>query len=710
MTTAVQKLRPSVLVNENRLRQQDIDLSSLKLALKGSASLDIEENVIDGDIERTIDGASTVTITLLDRDRNILNSGKLKDGCDINLDGLWFRLVSVRKQGNHLTLIFEDREVAILRLYRKKRIVKRGKMTRERFVENMIREVRETKIPYVIPALELLPAKDFAPKVRSTGTTQYERRPGFAPNPAITVRGITATYLQILNTDKVLQVGASMGAPRSCMVAAIEVINEESNASNLPYGDRDSIGLFQQRIQFYGTKEQLLNIEFSAGIFFRGAIKAYNSNPAQTPEEIAVRAQLSGTTRLWIPYRQEAERTVSRWGFISGSTPLANANAQDSAAYDTASSGRNGAYAFTRGLPAVVNGVKKVKLEDTWTCTGRMADEVQMRRFMSAGTFFFISEMQLFMSAPRMRVTEETDGIDSIDFIYDTGRHHSQSDNSHTANVTITAWVDKWDCPPGATIEIYDMGMLDGRWLITSITRSLFSQKATIVAKKPRPKLPEPNLDREALVDRALGTVLDHPSTLDAPRGPMVLETPVAGSAASMAKQILDKHTLGFYSDDNGRQIEQLKQVAAGRQLTNSGGQKVSMNPKVLGAILTLLNSGYYVGSYALVSDHSYNVRGGGVSQHSLGEAIDISSVGNSATGRRVIGDGKSDTTLIIKEVMLVLRKLYPWDLICAGNGQFDPSVANLQLDNTAPKGGEWVSGHRDHIHVSFARGSRDQP
>lgn len=720
MTTAISKLRPSLLPDENRLREQDLDLDSLNLALKGAASVHIDETICDGQVERTIEGASTITIQIIDRERNILNSGRLGDKVDILIDGLWFRLVRVEKRGIKLILTFEDREVAILRLYRKPLIVKRGKMTRERFVERMINEVKEMKIPYVIPALEQFPDKnpkpnDFNTEPAAVGNTLYRRNPGFAPDPRITVRGLIATQSQIDNTDIVLQTGAALNAPRPVMVAAIEVINEESNATNHPpgAGDLDSVGLFQQRAKYYSPDDpkKLNDITFASDIFFRHAIAAYKSDPTMAPEYIARKAQNveymgQRIISLWHSFREEAERTVTRWGSVSGTAQTANANAIDPAAFAGAGTGTGGSYSFTRGLPAIVNGVKKIKFESTWDCAGRMADEIQARRFMSTGTFFFISEHQLFLSKPRMKINEDSEGVDNIDFSYDVGHHHSQSDNSHTADVNVECWIHRWDAPPGSTIEIFDMGPLDGRWLVTNVSRPLFSQKGTITLRKPRPRLPEPNLDRNALIDAKLPPLIDHPSILDIPQPSLV--SPAAGTSADLAKQILAKAELGFYHDDNGQQIKQLQTIAAGRTLTNTLGEQVTINPKVLGAIMTLLNHNYTIGTYALCTDHSTNVKGGGVSQHTMGEAVDISSVGAVGSGRRVIGDGDPGTTAIIKQVMQILAQLSPWDLICAGNGHFDASVANLQIDNQNSRSGEWVPGHRDHIHVSFKPGARD--
>jgi hypothetical protein len=137
----------------------DVDFSDLYLALNHK-DINIAEAITDITVERTIEGASTVTVEVFDRDRALLRSGRLSARNDTEIDGLYFRLVSVRKTGDTLELTFEDREIALLRTYAKPIIqspkTSRGKITRAQFVLRLIKEVKEVKIPYVIPELNVV--------------------------------------------------------------------------------------------------------------------------------------------------------------------------------------------------------------------------------------------------------------------------------------------------------------------------------------------------------------------------------------------------------------------------------------------------------------------------------------------------------------------------------------------------------------------------
>src|SRR5215831_12083280 len=165
--SAHQKIALSHLdVSQRELMGDDVGIHHLSLQMASKFKIELTEAILDATVERTIEGASTLTITVLDRDRKLLRSGRLATKTDIKIDGLWFRLVSVEKNGDNLILTFEDREIAVLRTYanklkaggqlRQSDFASRDQITRAQFVLRLIREVKEFKIPWVIPELELI--------------------------------------------------------------------------------------------------------------------------------------------------------------------------------------------------------------------------------------------------------------------------------------------------------------------------------------------------------------------------------------------------------------------------------------------------------------------------------------------------------------------------------------------------------------------------
>ena len=82
------------------------------------------------------------------------------------------------------------------------------------------------------------------------------------------------------NARTVVSVGRSLGVPEYGLVVALAAAAQESGLRNLNYGDRDSIGLFQQRPSTgWGTPTQILEPTYAARLFFGGP---KNPNAANT--------------------------------------------------------------------------------------------------------------------------------------------------------------------------------------------------------------------------------------------------------------------------------------------------------------------------------------------------------------------------------------------------------------------------------------------
>ncbi len=81
--------------------------------------------------------------------------------------------------------------------------------------------------------------------------------------------GLTLTGEQIANARTIAQVAYDRGLPERAVVIALATAMQESRLRNLDYGDRDSLGLFQQRpSQGWGTPEQVQDPIYAAGTFY----------------------------------------------------------------------------------------------------------------------------------------------------------------------------------------------------------------------------------------------------------------------------------------------------------------------------------------------------------------------------------------------------------------------------------------------------------
>ncbi|WP_234313921.1 peptidoglycan-binding protein [Streptomyces sp. NBRC 109706] len=102
--------------------------------------------------------------------------------------------------------------------------------------------------------------------------------------------------------------GVGLGVSDKVMLAGFEAGVVESNMNNLDCGDRDSLGVFQQRpSQGWGTPEQIMNVSYASNSFFTRAITVAANNPNLTAGQVAQAVQISA-----YPDRYDAVETTAR--------------------------------------------------------------------------------------------------------------------------------------------------------------------------------------------------------------------------------------------------------------------------------------------------------------------------------------------------------------------------------------------------------------
>ena len=73
------------------------------------------------------------------------------------------------------------------------------------------------------------------------------------------------------NAQIIIDVGRSLGVPDRGIIIALAAAMQESSLRNIDYGDRDSVGLFQQRPSTgWGTVAQLTTPSYAAQLFYGG--------------------------------------------------------------------------------------------------------------------------------------------------------------------------------------------------------------------------------------------------------------------------------------------------------------------------------------------------------------------------------------------------------------------------------------------------------
>ncbi|WP_107441431.1 heavy metal transporter [Streptomyces jeddahensis] len=111
---------------------------------------------------------------------------------------------------------------------------------------------------------------------------------------------------QAVNAATISAVGTSRGMPERAVTIALATALQESGLRNIRHGDRDSLGLFQQRpSQGWGTPKQILDPVYAAGEFYEhlAKIPGYSRLPLTVA---AQRVQRSGFPQAYAKHEPDA--------------------------------------------------------------------------------------------------------------------------------------------------------------------------------------------------------------------------------------------------------------------------------------------------------------------------------------------------------------------------------------------------------------------
>jgi hypothetical protein len=129
----------------------------------------------------------------------------------------------------------------------------------------------------------------------------WDSETGALPPGTCTVPGsaVTLSSEQATSATTIADVGRARGLPDRAIVIALATAQQESRLRNLDYGDRDSLGLFQQRpSQGWGTPEQVRDPAYAAGIFYDRLLRVPGWETGRLTE-ISQSVQRSGHPELY---------------------------------------------------------------------------------------------------------------------------------------------------------------------------------------------------------------------------------------------------------------------------------------------------------------------------------------------------------------------------------------------------------------------------
>jgi hypothetical protein len=130
-----------------------------------------------------------------------------------------------------------------------------------------------------------------------------------AIGPECTVRAdgeVTLDYVQMANAATITAVGVRKGMPEQAVVIALATALQESKLENLDDGDRDSVGLFQQRpSQGWGTFEKIKDPRYAADKFYT-ALKKVKGYQKMRVTDAAQKVQRSAYPNAYQKWADES--------------------------------------------------------------------------------------------------------------------------------------------------------------------------------------------------------------------------------------------------------------------------------------------------------------------------------------------------------------------------------------------------------------------
>jgi hypothetical protein len=466
----------------------------LNWADKKVLDLDIKRAIESITINRTIDGANTIEISLRDPKRLIFKEsvGRSRRRIDdpnepnpidegwneinqvdvigravsVELDGCSFRLVKVGwdSVNNQTTLTFEDRMIYWLRRKKGHSLrVSRNEVTRAQFILRLLRQVQVEKMPFICP--ELFERQAIAKIKSEKASPDPDTKGGFDGKANLTVKGVKATNEQRRNMATAFEAAESVkGCTDKILEALACTCTTESLVQNLPGGDQDSRGIIQVQDRT-AAFAHVTNTNIASCVIgwmkkgygrFGGAVEYSKKHPHARPGLIAAAVQyLETNVKLYSPWEAEAKKWVRAW----------NGSAGESASSADTSYVKSYQYA-------------RAKDEDSWTCIQRLAEEVGWKAFIVGRSFYFMSIEQLYQRRVRHLIKPGDGSYVSIQADMDWGKEVNTA--------TLVVFADRWAAPPGSVIELdEEFDIIAGRWLVQSSSRDWFSPQITLTLIQP---------------------------------------------------------------------------------------------------------------------------------------------------------------------------------------------------------------------------------
>ncbi len=160
---------------------------------------------------------------------------------------------------------------------------------------------------------------------------------------------------QTANAATITAIALKRGLPARAATIANATAIQESKLRNIRFGDRDSLGLFQQRpSQGWGTAEQILDPVYATNKFYDALIKI-NGYQAMEITKVAQLVQHSATPQAYASHEQEGRILAST---LAGHSPGGIGCRLDAATVSTPATTIAEDLTAELGVPATVQGTE----------------------------------------------------------------------------------------------------------------------------------------------------------------------------------------------------------------------------------------------------------------------------------------------------------------------------------------------------------------
>lgn len=460
--------------------------SKKKLKRDVPAVLDLARAIADINVDDTIRGSSTVTLTIADPEGDLEAIGFFDADQDGKLDPIdmvfppgsrnrWRLMQYGFSKGPTTDLVFMERPPVYLMGHHGPVKMSRNDKTRAEFFEYLVGQVKAGGgIVFVSKDLHKTQPIE---NIETPDDKRDNKSQGIHPDENLKIKDETASTGQLREVERALDVAVKLNAPELAVIALLCAGIGESGFAAIPNaGGSNYWGVFQ------GSKDEfkINDTEGMAESFLKGgrgfqaggAIALANAHPDMDPGEIATKVEASGEDpSFYGTYKDEAKALLEAYGGGFGGTVYVQQ------------------YNFEIGT-------EEDPHENFWDGMNRLADEVDWPLFCDGNRIFYDPETTLIKQRPAVVLHADDESI--VDYDGDWDARHIAT------QMTLTLICDPFEFRAGEVIKFGagfgpastgSTAKLPGRWLIEEIEGSYYDLTREFTLVQPKKPKREPASD-----------------------------------------------------------------------------------------------------------------------------------------------------------------------------------------------------------------------